>query len=461
MYSIILCGGSGTRLWPLSRKNFPKQFLKLYSDHSLLQETFFRAQKLMPSQNIFLITNQENYFNAYNQIREIYPKIKKNRIIIEPDSRNTGPAIALAVKYLKEKIKISDSDPIISLHSDHYIGDDPKFVKILKSASRKINNKIGAIGIVPDSPKINYGYIKMGEKRGDYHLIKEFKEKPDLKTAKKYLKSGSYLWNSGIYLFNIKTFEQELEKHAPDIYEFYRQKWDKFLADFRKIPETPIDVAVSEKSKEMIVFLADFDWSDIGLFDSMADIVKKRKQEQKRHVFVDSKNIFAHSSSNRLIATLGVEDLVIIENNGCILIQKKGYSDKVKKITDHLKKNQYDELEHNITVYRPWGKYEVLIDEPNYKVKKITVFPKSSLSLQSHNHRSEHWIVVKGFAKIINNDKELRLTKNQSTYIPAGAKHRLMNPYKKELEIIEVQSGDYLKEDDIVRFDDKYKRESI
>lgn len=457
MYAVILCGGSGTRLWPLSRKNYPKQFLKLYSDFSLLQETFMRAEKLTHCRNIFLVTNKENYFNVLNQIRDICPKIKEKQIIIEPLSLDTAPALTLSIKYLREKIKIKDADQVASFHSDHYIGDVPKFIKTIKNAFKKIGDNIGVIGINPTSPKTNYGYIKKGKQRNGYHLVEKFKEKPDLNTAQKYFSAGDYLWNSGIYLFTAKTFERELKKHAPNIYSLYQQNWNDFLGNFKKMPTAPMDVIISEKSKKMIVFDSNFTWNDIGSFDNLAEISKNRN-EKNRHIFIDTKNVFAHSSTNRLIATLGVENLSVIENNDCILVYGHGHNDKIKNLVNHLKEKQYKELEHNVIVHRPWGKYEVLIDEKNHKVKKITIFPKASLSLQSHKHRSEHWVVVKGTAKVINGDKKFELKENQSVYISAGAKHRLSNPQKTHLEIIEVQTGNYLEEDDITRYEDQYNR---
>jgi mannose-1-phosphate guanylyltransferase/mannose-6-phosphate isomerase len=458
MYSIILCGGSGTRLWPLSRKNFPKQFLKLYSDHSLLQETFLRMQKVMPAKNIFLVTNSENYFNVYNQIRDVYAKIEKTQIIIEPTSLNTAPAIALGVKYLVEKIKVKKSEPIIILPADHYISKPNVFVKIVKLAMGKVGNNIGTIGITPLAPETGFGYIKKGKKENGYFVVDSFKEKPNAEIAAQYLESKQYVWNSGMYIFNAKTFAQELKKHSVKLFEAYNEKYDDFVKGFVKLASEAIDTAISEKSKKVIVFEGDFGWSDIGSFDALADVLKEKKTAQDRHILLDSKNVFVHSSTNRLVTTIGVEDLVVVENNDCILIHKRGRSEDVKKVVAHLKEHDYKEIEHNIEVQRPWGKYEVLIDEKNHKVKKITVYPGSSLSLQSHNKRSEHWVVVKGTADVVNGENLLVMHENESTYIPAKSKHRLSNFGKVNLEIIEVQTGAYLEEDDILRYEDVYGR---
>ncbi|EKE19235.1 MAG: hypothetical protein ACD_9C00074G0002 [uncultured bacterium] len=460
MYSIILCGGSGTRLWPLSRKNFPKQFLKLYSEHSLLQETFLRMQKVMPKENIFLVTNEENFFNVYNQIRDVFPGIEKSQIIAEPASLNTAPAIALGVKYLTEKVKIKKDEPIIVLPADHYISKPVVFVKIVKNAMTNVANYIGTIGITPLAAETGFGYIKKGKKANGYFLVDTFKEKPNKEIAQQYVDSGQYVWNSGMYIFNAKTFSNELKKHSPKLYAAFSKKFAEFVAGFGKLESEAIDTAISEKSNKVIVFEGDFGWSDIGSFDALAEVLTEKKPGQERHVLLDSKNVFVHSSTNRLVTTIGVEDLVVVENNDCILIHKRGKSEDVKKIVSYLKENNYKEIEHNIEVQRPWGKYEVLIDEKNHKVKKITVYPGSTLSLQSHNHRAEHWVVVKGTANVVNGENNLVLHENESTYISAKAKHQLSNSGKVNLEIIEVQTGDYLEEDDIIRYKDEYGRKT-
>lgn len=457
MYSVILCGGSGTRLWPLSRKNFPKQFLALYSDKSLLQETFLRMRKIMPAENIFFITNRDNFYNVFNQIKDVLPEFKQEQILVEPASLNTAPAAAYAVKHLAENVKIDLSAPIFFLPADHYIRDVDAYLEIIKIVAAEVSDFIGTIGIVPTKPETGFGYIRKGEKAENYFRIFEFKEKPDRETAQKYLESGEYLWNSGMYVFNIRSFARELRQHAPEIYSLLIKDFDNFLENFSALPAISIDYAISEKSDKVIVFEGDFGWSDIGSFDSLAETAKENNAS--RHIGIDSKNIFVRSATDRLIVTLGVEDLVIVENRDAILVHRRGQSEEVKKIVEYLKENQIEELDHNLLVYRPWGRYEVLIDEPAHKVKKITVYPGAKLSLQSHHHRVEHWVVVKGVAKIVNGDKEILLKENESAFINALAKHRLENPGKINLEIIEVQTGNYLKEDDIERYDDEYNRE--
>lgn len=456
MYSVILCGGSGSRLWPLSRKNYPKQFLNLYNSKSLIQETFLRMKEIMNVDNIFFVTNKDNFFNVFNQIKEIHPKFNQEQIIVEPASRNTTPAIALAIKYLAEIKKVNPNAPIIFLPSDHYIKNQKTFLDTVQTSMSQTGNHVGTIGITPTKAHTGYGYIRKGEKINRFNQVIEFVEKPNLETAQEYLNSGQYVWNSGMYIFSIKTFAQELRMHSPEIYKLLAMPFEKFLEEFHTSPDIAIDYAISERSTNVIVFEGDFGWNDIGSFDSLSEILDEHTNT--KHINIDSENIFIHSQGKKLVATSGVKDLIIVENNDSILIQKKGESQNVKSIVDVLKKNNLDELENNIIVHRPWGKYEVLIDSDDHKVKKITVYPGSKLSLQSHLHRVEHWVVIKGVAKVYNKDKEIILNENESTFIASQSKHRLENPGKIDLEIIEVQTGKYLEEDDIERYEDIYNR---
>lgn len=460
MYSVILCGGSGTRLWPLSRKNFPKQFLKLYSDNSLLQETYLRMREIMPGERVLFVTNQDNYFNVLNQIRELDKDFDAAQVIIEPKSLNTAPAMALAVKHIADNLKADPEAPIIFLPADHYIGNREAYLATARKAFEQVGNCIGTIGITPSKPETGYGYIRKGRhaKNGDFFEVLEFKEKPDKETAEKYLRSGEYVWNSGMYLFNAKTFTEELRVYAPEIYPLFAQGFAKFVENFQSLPSISIDYAISEKSEKVIVFEGEFGWSDIGSFDSLAEL--GNGNFSTRHIDIDSKNVFAHSENRRLIATIGMEDVAVIETNDSILVYKRGRAEEVKKVVEKLQEKKEKEIEHNIVVHRPWGKYEVLIDDARHKVKRITVYPGAKLSLQSHYHRVEHWIVVRGIARIVNGDKDapIFLKENESTYVPSNTLHRLENPGKINLEIVEVQTGDYLEEDDIIRYDDVYKR---
>ena len=343
MYSVILCGGSGTRLWPMSRKNLPKQFLKLYGDKSLLQETFDRIHKLLPVEHIFFVTNKDNASYVLTQIRKRERKFSEKNIIIEPSARNTAPAIALAMKYLVEKVKIDLNEQVLFLPSDHYIAKEKIYLDIMKIISGMKDNIIGTIGIVPTKPETGYGYIRRG-KKATHHIfpVLEFKEKPDLKTAKKYLASGKYLWNSGMYFFNAQTFFQELSLCAPEIAHFFEATYVQILKKYKTIPSVSIDYALSEKSKKVGMIAGDFGWSDIGSFDSLADILGHNSAT--RHIGIDSKNVFTYSTENRLITTIGVEDLIVVETKGSILICKRGRAEDVKKIVEKLKESEPGEL---------------------------------------------------------------------------------------------------------------------
>ncbi|MFH1188250.1 MAG: mannose-1-phosphate guanylyltransferase/mannose-6-phosphate isomerase [bacterium] len=454
MFSIILCGGSGTRLWPLSRKNFPKQFLNLYSDKSLLQETFLRLQLHTDARDIFFITNKENYFNVLNQIREIYPHVSKEQIVIEPASLNTAPAIAYAVSYIRTIRSNSDNVPVLVAPSDHYIGDKDTYTEAIKKAAQQVGSAIATIGITPTGPETGYGYIRKGKKENDYFHVDEFKEKPNKETARQYIDSGAYVWNSGMYLFTSKAWETELKKCAPDIYSLFVDSLDVFTQKFASLIANSIDYAISERSENIITFEGDFGWNDIGSFDSLSEIA----ENNNRHISIDSNNVFVYGTGRRMVATIGMEDIIIVDNNDSILVQKKGSGEKVKSIVKKLKESNHPELDHTVIVHRPWGKFENLIDTPTYKVKKILVYPGARLSLQSHNHRSEHWVVVEGTADIINGEDQITLQKEESTFIPVYTKHRLGNSGDVNLEIIEVQTGNYFGEDDIIRYDDVYER---
>ncbi|MFA7319405.1 MAG: mannose-1-phosphate guanylyltransferase/mannose-6-phosphate isomerase [Parcubacteria group bacterium] len=458
MYSIILCGGSGTRLWPLSRKNFPKPFLKLYSDRSLIQETFLRMKGVIALENIYVVTDKDNFFNVFNQIKEIFPDFKKEQIVTEPSPRDTTPAIMLAVKYLEDKIGIDKNAPIIEVHSDHYIGKKEAYGTLVKTALAALGNNIGLIGITPTKPDTGLGYIEKGERENGYFRVSAFKEKPDVETAQKFLVTGKYVWNAGMYLFNAQTFGEELKACDPAMYAMYAAPYDSFLENFASLPKMAIDYVIAERSKRVIMFEGDFDWSDIGSFDVLSEIASGNDAINTNHLAFGSKNVYTNSANNRLIVTVGVDDINVVENNDVILVQKKGQSGEIKKIVEYLKENDYKEVEHNLVGYRPWGKYEVLVDAVNHKVKKIIVSPGASLSLQSHKKRAEHWIVVKGTAKVVNGENLLTLHENESTYISAGSKHRLSNPTEEDLEIIEVQTGHYFGEDDIIHYEDNYGR---
>lgn len=456
MYSVILCGGSGTRLWPLSRKSYSKQFLSLYSENSLIQETFFRMKGLMPVSHIFVVTSKDGYFDVLRQLQEVDQNFNAKQILIEPLALNTAPAITYAIKHLVEVIGIPLDVPVMIAPSDHYIADTAAYNKIVQNFALHIGSYIGTIGITPTKPETGYGYIKKGELLDPYHVVTEFKEKPNQEVAKSYMDGGQYVWNSGMYLFSATTFVEELKKHAPAIHAHFEKDMGTFLSDFSVMPSISIDYAISEKSDKVVVYEGDFGWNDIGSFDSLAEL--QGGKEDARHVNIDSDNIFIHNGNNKVIATIGVHDLNIIDTKDGLLIKKRGTGEDVKKVVEKMKELKMKEVDHNMLGYRPWGKYEVLVDQPNHKVKKIIVYPGGRLSLQSHSRRSEHWVIVKGIATVTHNDKQMTLKENESTFIPVNTKHRLENRAEGLLEVIEVQTGDYFEEDDIIRYDDDYDR---
>lgn len=347
MYAVILCGGSGTRLWPLSRKNYPKQFLRLYSERSLLQETYLRMRKLMSIDEVFFVTNQEGYPHVLEQIQEIEPKFETNHIIIEPKSLNTAPAMACAVQYLRSEMKFSLEAPILFLPSDHYIGNVEGFVATIRQAFETVGDNIGTIGIRATAPETGYGYIQKEEAARPFARVSAFCEKPERSLAEKYVASGEYVWNSGMYLMRINTFLEEIKKHAPEIGTRLEENWTSFVESFPTLPLISFDCAVSEKSDRVVVYEGDFGWSDIGSFDSLANI-SGGTQPGMRHIGVDSKNVYVHSANDRLVATIGLEDIAIVETSDSLLLFKRGRSEEVKKIVETLKTSGAKEIEYDL-----------------------------------------------------------------------------------------------------------------
>ncbi len=346
MYSVILCGGSGTRLWPLSRKNYPKQFLKLYSEHSLLQETYLRMRKLMPMDRIFFITNQDGYPNVLEQIHEIDRDYEASQVIIEPKSLNTAPAMACAVKYLLAEKGVDPKERVLFLPSDHYIGNVEGYLATLKTAFDTVGDHVATIGIHAVAPETGYGYIRKGEQKGEYFRVSQFCEKPEKSLAEEYIRSGEYAWNSGMYLMNLDTFLGETKAYAEPIATGLEGSWSDFVEGFGTLPNISFDYAVSEKSDRVIVYEGDFGWSDIGSFDSLAEISDGTPAET-RHIGIDSKNVFVHSANDRLIATIGVEDIAIIETADSILVYARGRAEEVKKIVERLKESGAKEVEYD------------------------------------------------------------------------------------------------------------------
>lgn len=461
MINIILCGGSGTRLWPLSRTMLPKQFVRLFDDKSLFQKTVLRNASLCDSSMV--VSNTEQYFLAVDQLSQI-GRTNIN-FLLEPIGRNTAPAIALAC------LALDPDEKVLVTTSDHLVKDEEAYNTAVNEALELANkNYLVTFGIKPEYPETGFGYIEASGNN-----VISFKEKPDLKTAKNYLEQGNYLWNSGMFCFKAGIFLEELKKFNPSMFDACEKAFPSQLNNseiridvnaMKNIPEDSIDFAVMEKSKKVKVIHCDMGWRDLGSFDSLFDELKSKKQNNAtlsrmesspEPICIDSQNNLL-VTSERQIALVDVNDLVVVDTSDAILISKKGSSQKVKAVVAEIKKNKPELTEIHKLAYRPWGSYEVLIDTDGYKVKRIVVKPDGKLSLQKHFHRNEHWIIVSGSATVTVDQKQMLLRPNESTYIQMGQLHRLENLGKIDLVMIEVQVGEYTGEDDIVRYDDIYKR---
>lgn len=465
---VILSGGSGTRLWPLSRKDYPKQFLTLLGKKTMLQETILRLEGLENLANPIIICNKEHRFIVAQQCKQI--NIINPTILLEPEGRNTAPAIAAAAFQSK---KISNNSILVILSTDHVIGEVEKFQKAINFAIKEAaKGKLVTFGVLPKNAHTGFGYIKLSDKVSkNVFNIKAFVEKPDQETANLFIKKGGFLWNSGVFMFQANAFIEELEICSPSIMKSVQKSVNDAKRDldfihleeesFISSPSISIDYAIMEKSSNVVAVQLDLDWSDIGSWSALNEIGKADGNGNVIHgdVFTAETTNTYINASHHLLATIGVKNLVIVDTPNATLIASKNRTSEVKKILDQLEKqNRVEQLSHR-KVYRPWGWYDSIESGENFQVKRLHINPESKLSLQSHQHRAEHWVVVSGVARIIKGHKVLDLYKGESTYIPVGVKHSLENKTKDPLEIIEVQSGSYLGEDDIVRFEDIYGRE--
>lgn len=459
MKIIILAGGGGSRLFPLSRSRLPKQFLKLSGAKSLLAQTIERFLPLVKSSDMVIVTNQEYVHHVKLELAA--SKALEAHILLEPVSRNTAPAIAFAVTYCVEQLGCGSDEVMFVTPSDHIIRPVETFTANVRQAAGMAKmDKIVTLGIPPDSPETGYGYIQAGKPFSSGFEVELFREKPDRATAVAYLAAGNYYWNSGMFVFTIACFMAELRAHQPDISELAEAGLEAMTANFAEMSNISLDYAVAEKSGQVVMLPLTAKWNDIGSWDAIYDILAKDADGNAVEgdcIPMDCSNTLMLGHS-RLIAGIGLEDILVVETDDVIVVAKKGESQKVKELVSQLQANGRVEADEHTTVYRPWGLYTVLGSGQGYKIKRIIVNLGQVLSLQMHYHRSEHWIVVGGTAKMTIGGIEHMVHENESVFVPQTTKHRLENPGKLPLEIIEVQNGSYLGEDDIVRFEDIYGR---
>ncbi|MDD5434660.1 MAG: mannose-1-phosphate guanylyltransferase/mannose-6-phosphate isomerase [Nitrospira sp.] len=472
VYIVIMAGGSGTRFWPLSREAMPKQLLKIDGEDTLIQQTISRVIPLVPFNRIFIVTNK----NHAEQIRFQVPEITKENFIIEPLARNTAAAIGLAAVHIQRH----NQDAVMGvLSADHIIKNNDKFLDTLHEAFKVAGTDyLVTIGLKPTRPETGYGYIESGEPieggskeaGGRVIAVKRFVEKPDIETAKAYIKDGHFLWNSGMFVWKTKNILEDIGRYMPDLSQgltkiesSFGKKDEESVSRkvFSDLKPVSIDYGIMEKSDRVAVIPADFGWNDVGSWTALDEISQRDDSGNViagNVIDVDSMDSIIYAT-DRLVATLGLKDMVVVDTADATLVCRKDKAQDVKRIVERLKKRGSEEYLTHRTVIRPWGSYTLLGKGERFQIKRLTVNPGACLSLQMHYHRSEHWVVVAGTARVTRGEEVFFINPNESTYIPMETKHRLENPGKIPLQIIEVQNGEYLKEDDIVRFDDEYGRE--
>ncbi len=451
--AILMSGGGGTRLWPLSRDDYPKQFIKMFDERSLFQESLERAVKLVGLENVYLVTHEKYYYHALNQAEEVKLNLREENVLREPEKKNTAPALLYCLIR-----KFEDDVIAYVMPSDHVIRGEENFLSCMeRGAEAAAEGYLVTLGVKPRYPTSAYGYILPGKELFDgVSTVMRFVEKPEIKLSRKLIEEGA-LWNSGILIVRKKVFEEEARKFIPEVYEKFLSE-DDIDKIYAEVQSVSMEYGVMEKTSKAAVVRASFYWNDVGSFDSLYDELPKDNVGNGFRGRIITKDSFENLIvSNKLVALIGVRDLIVVDTEDAMLVLPRGESQKVRELTKDLLSRGLSEAKHHVTVYRPWGSYTLLEQRDRYKVRKVVVRPGRRLSLQLHYHRSEHWMVLRGMAKILREGEEIFLRPGESTFIPPGAPHRLENPGKIDLELIEVQIGDYLGEDDVVRFEDDYE----
>jgi len=475
-----MAGGSGTRFWPLSREKMPKQLLKIGAEDTLIQETVKRVLPLIKREDIFVVTNHGLSDAINTQLSSKFGETWDRNFILEPEAKNTAPALGLAALHLN---RIDPEGIMVVFSADHSVRKADEFLRLLRIAGNAAaDNYLVTLGIKPDRPETGYGYINAGEKiahgswlvadgdnRSEVCKVEAFVEKPNIDTAREYLRKGNYYWNSGIFVWKIRVLLQEIEKHAPSLHKGLMEIQKNIGTDketevitqvFKKLESISIDYAVMENTDRAAVIPADIGWSDVGSWTALDDVSDRDTSGNVivgNVIDIDSRDSIIYAEK-RLVATIGLKDVVVVDTPDATLVCSKDRAQDVKKVVEELKKRKTGEHLIHLTVHRPWGSYTILEEGDHYKIKRLVINPGTKLSHQLHNHRSEHWVVVSGTARVTNGENVYDVHPNESTYIPMSTKHRLENPGKIPVQIIEVQNGEYLEEDDIVRLDDDYNR---